>query len=315
MASGQELARRHYINQTNLINNLSISKVLLTKYRYTLEMAAKSLFEISDYKAYLTLKLEELRREKRGERTRLAEAMTCNVAYISQVLSGNAHLSLEQAERASRFFHHSKAEEDYFLLLVQLGRAGSPQLRKYFDGKLEAIREANRDLKTRLNYQKTLADEDRATYYSSWYYTAIHFLASIEGMGNPKLISEYLGLSSLRTLEVLQFLTARGLVEQDENGNYKTGPTNIHLGSDSPMLPRHHSNWRMQAIADIEKGDSPKNHLHYSSVITLSAADIPKVREALVQAIENVRGIVRPSASEKLYCYTLDLFEIGRSKK
>jgi hypothetical protein len=46
---------------------------------------------------------------------------------------------------------------------------------------------------------------------------------------------------------VLQFLIQSGLVIE-EAGKLRTGEFRIHLGNDSPMVFRSHSNWRMQAI-------------------------------------------------------------------
>ena len=39
---------------------------------------------------------------------------------------------------------------------------------------------------------------------------------------------------------------------------------------------------------------------------------MPKVREKLVQAIKEVREVVKPSKDEVIYCYSLDLFGVTR---
>jgi hypothetical protein len=52
--------------------------------------------------------------------------------------------------------------------------------------------------------------------------------------------------------------------------------------------------------------------LHYSGVISVGQDDLPKVREALVRALDDVRGIVKKSKDETVYCYSLDLFGLGR---
>jgi hypothetical protein len=71
----------------------------------------------------------------------------------------------------------------------------------------------------------------------------------------------------------------------------------------------HHSNWRLLAMQALENEQS--DELHYSSVITMRREDIPKIREAMVRAIEEVRGKVRSSTDEdSVLCYTLDLFEL-----
>jgi len=74
------------------------------------------------------------------------------------------------------------------------------------------------------------------------------------------------------------------------------------------MISKHHTNWRMQAIQSFEKEN--ESDLHYSSVITIAEDDIPRVREALIKAVEKVREIVRPSQDEAVLCYALDLFKV-----
>lgn len=273
-------------------------------------MNMKSVFEFFDYKAYLKLRLAELPRKGRGERRRLAEALKCNTTYISQVLAGPAHLSPEQTERANRFLNHSKDEGQFFFLLVQHGRAGTPELREFLSQQLGEIQERRNALKNRLKFEKALRSEDQATYYSAWYYTAIHFLISLPQFQTPRALSAHLHLPMTRVLEVLDFLTKKGLASH-EGERYVTGQINIHLGTDSPMLSKHHTNWRMQAIADLDRGELDKRHLHYSSIVTISEKDVSIIREALITAIEKVRAVVRESREERLYCYALDFFQVG----
>jgi hypothetical protein len=95
----------------------------------------------------------------------------------------------------------------------------------------------------------------------------------------------------------------------EKKGRFVSGPVSIHLGNNSPMISRLHSNWRMQAIQSLER-ERPEE-LHYSSAVTVSRKHVPEIRKALVAAIEEVRAIVKPSPEECLYCYSLDLFEVG----
>jgi hypothetical protein len=124
-----------------------------------------------------------------------------------------------------------------------------------------------------------------------------------------RVIAKYFDLSVPKTIEILDFLTTVGLVKND-SGKFTPGDVRIHLGHDSPMISKHHTNWRMQAIKSFER-ETPQE-LHYSGVISLSKEDLPSVREALVRALEDVRKIVKVSDDETVYCYALDLFGLGR---
>ncbi|HLE01689.1 MAG TPA: DUF4423 domain-containing protein [Bdellovibrionota bacterium] len=107
---------------------------------------------------------------------------------------------------------------------------------------------------------------------------------------------------------ILDLLVRCGLAVQEE-GRYRTGTVSIHLGEGSPMLSKHHTNWRMRAIHDLDNG-RPEGHLHYSSVVSIAREDVPKAREILLGAIEEIRRVVKDSKENSVYAYCLDLFEV-----
>lgn len=264
-----------------------------------------SIYDYEDYKAYLCDSLEARGEAKRGERSRLATFVGCHTAYVSQVLNGNAHFSLEQGEQINRYLGHPKDQALFFLFLIQLARAGTPALRRIFEEQLRVLKEKQFVLKDRLEFKRTLSREDQATFYSSWHYGAIHVLVSVPGCHTERGMSEYLGLPVERVSEILQFLVSVGLVVRKE-GNYGIGTTHIHLEHDSPMIAKHHTNWRLQGIQSLDRAS--KSDLHYSSVITSSKADADRIRSILVKAIENVRAIVKDSKDEDGFCYAIDFF-------
>lgn len=266
-----------------------------------------SVFEFSSYKAYLLAWIETRPLKGRGERSRIAETLRCQLAYVSQVLNGPAHFSLEQAEALNALLDHTEDEADFFHLLVQLDRAGTPALQSRVQKKIKKILNDRLVLRNRLEFEKSLSREDQAIYYSAWYYAALHIAVAVPALQTREALTRAFNLPVSRVSQVLDFLISRGLVEE-KKGRYQAGDTRIHLESDSPMITKHHMNWRMQAIQSLEHAGS--SELHYSSVITVAESDIPRAREALVKAIEQIREIVKPSKDESLYCYTLDLFKL-----
>jgi uncharacterized protein (TIGR02147 family) len=265
-----------------------------------------NLFENRDYKTYLVKQLE-----KRGERNRLATALRCHNGYISQVLKGSAHFSLEQAEIVNEFLGHTKDQANYFLLMVQYARSGTKSLREHFSEQMSALGEKQFVLKDRLRYQKVLSREDQVTYFSSWHYGAVHVLVSVPGCHTASGISEYLGLPLEKVREILGFLESLALVKS-EGKRYGIGPTSIHLEKDSSMIAKHHTNWRLKAIQSLDSQN--REDLHYSSVITASVDDSVKIREVMVRAIEEIRRLVRESPNEASYSYALDFFSMKNAK-
>jgi uncharacterized protein (TIGR02147 family) len=264
----------------------------------------KPVFEYRDYKAYLN---DHVRSKGRGERSRIAEVLRCHLAYVSQTLGGPAQLSLEQADVLNTHLAHSEDEADYFLLLVSFARAGTASLRKLYETRIRRTLQDRTMLENRLKQKKTLPADSQATYYSAWYYSAVHLMISIPGLQTKEALAQHLRLPAARLSQVLDFLVTTGLAELHK-GHYQTGQVTLHLSNDSPWIARHHASWRLQAAQAADRADA--RHLHYTSVISMSEGDTPAVRKILVEAIEQVRAVVRRSPERGAYCYAIDYFPI-----
>jgi uncharacterized protein (TIGR02147 family) len=267
-----------------------------------------SIYDYRDYKLYLKAWMENQPLSGRGTQTKVAKLLRCDVAYVSRVFGGNAHFSLEQAHALSEFLAHSNEESDFFLLLVSFGRAATVDLQGYYQNKINAEVKRKNVLKNRLEFKKTLAEVDQTTFYSSWYYLAVQLLVTMPTYQTKESLLKYLKISPRRLNQVLEFLLREGLVNE-KMGNYSAGETRIHLANDSPLISKHHANWKLQALQSLER--EKVDELHYSSVITANQKDIPEVRKVMIKAIEDIRAIVKASAQEDvMYCYSLDLFEV-----
>jgi len=114
-------------------------------------------------------------------------------------------------------------------------------------------------------------------------------------------------LSAKQISDVIDFLIQSGLVVRTSD-SFELGATRIHLPADSPWIAKHHANWRFQAVRSLEKGEVADD-LHYSSIVTLSVEDSKKIREILVQTLENAKSIIKISVEEKAQCLSIDFFE------
>lgn len=267
----------------------------------------KSIFDFSDYKIYLREVIRRQPKGGRGFKAKLSAGMACQSAYLSRVLNGNADLSLEQAQRANAVLGHTKEESKFFLLLLLYNKAGTQELKQEFYEQMEQIIQQRLILKNRFNVKKSISREDQVTYYSAWYYTAAHFLLTVPEFQTRDAIAVRLGLPLKKVSSILDFLVSIGIATQ-EGHRFKTSAMRIHLENDSPMISKHHTNWRMKAIQSTER-ETP-DELHYSAVITIAKKDALKIKSALVKAIESVRELVKESNEEELFCYTVDFFKV-----
>ena len=268
----------------------------------------RDVFDHDNYKKYLGFVLRSRAKEGRGYQSRMAEAASCRAAYISQVLNGEAHLSPEQAEGLNELLGHNQEEANYFLLLVHHGRAGTAALRARLKDQVTAAREKRLVLKDRVDIKAELSPADQATYYSAWYYAAVHILVTIPAYQSRDAIEGYVRLPRPRLNEVLDFLRAVGLVKV-EGERVTPGVSRIFLGNDSPMITRHHTNWRVRAMESLDRDF--KHDLHFSTVVSIAAEDALKMKELLVKSIESARAVATRSTQEtELQCLCVDLFRV-----
>jgi uncharacterized protein (TIGR02147 family) len=237
----------------------------------------------------------------------MARSVGCQTAYISQVILGQAHLSAEQAEKLAQFLKFSEEETGYFLLLVQKDRAGTESLRKHCLKQIKKTQEYRAQLKNRVDTKTELNAEAQAIYFSSWIYSAIHVLTTIPEFQKRNKIAEHLQLPLSAIDEALKFLVSVQLIT-DDHGVLKPGMARMHLPHDSPLVAKHHANWRLQAVRDLELRNDES--LHYSSCVSLSKQDAALIREQLLKTIENIKSQIKKSPEEALYSFCMDLFEI-----
>src|SRR4051812_35972113 len=93
-------------------------------------------FDFKDYKRYLNKRLSGRAGVGRISRSKFSQKLRLHPSYMTRILNGDTHLSLEQADFANEALSHSDDESRYFLLLVELARAGTPGLRSRFDRQL-----------------------------------------------------------------------------------------------------------------------------------------------------------------------------------
>jgi uncharacterized protein (TIGR02147 family) len=268
-----------------------------------------NLFSYLDYKDYILAYLRQLPKGGRGLFTRFAEVCQTHKATISQIFKGDRHLTSEQAVNLGEFLSWTSREIRYFVLLVNYAAAGSEALRKIYLTQIEAEREANMELSNRLRSEQKLTDEQRAIFYSNWIYSAVRVTSSIEGYQTPKRIAEKLKVPVNVVEEAITFLVSMGLC-QTKNGQIRPGSQSTYLESKSPLISRHHANWRLKAM-ERHPILNRELELCYTAPLSISKKDAKKVRELLAQFVEKADAIVAPSECERFFCLNLDWFEVN----
>lgn len=268
-----------------------------------------SIFEFNDYKAFLRTEIKSKPGAGRGELSRLADHLGVNATMVSQVMAGPKDFTLEQAKKVAEYFVLPKLETDYLLILVQIERSGTQDLKNYFREKREEIKKESLKISKRITSERKLTDLERSIFYSSHLYSAIHLFCSVNDGQSLESILEKFDISRVRAQEILQFLLSAGLCIQDK-GLYKMGNQSTHVEKGSPFLIKHHSNWRIAAIQKSE--NIADEEMMFTANISLSQKDFVNIRETLMQTIQEISKTVKDSPAEEIANLNIDLFWINK---
>jgi uncharacterized protein (TIGR02147 family) len=271
-------------------------------------MLKESVFEFLSYIPYL-------RSRAGGEGTRsgvksaMAKSLGCQPTYVSQVMHGKAHLSLEQGEVLNEFFSHSKEEAFFFLLLIQKDRSGTKRLKDFFQEQIDEVLQKRLVLTKRLGSKETLSEVHQSTYYSSWIFAAVHIALTIPELRTREALANHFNLPLRKITEALTFLQSAGLVKAS-GGEFEVTTAQIRLGNDSKNILKHHTNWRLQAAESLDREQI--TDLHYSGVVSLSAADVLKVKNMLLETVKESQDLIKDSKEEELFAISMDFFSLKK---
>ncbi len=265
-----------------------------------------NIFQFSDYRQYLATWLKAAKEKKTFNLSRLAEVANVHPTFLSHVFTGAKHLSLEQAALISDHIGHTKLEQDYFIVIINLDRAGNERLKKYWQEKKAQLESQKNKLGERFDKHKTLTAEERAEFYSSWLYVAIWVSTSIEGRQNLNQISERFKITRERAVEILGFLIRAGLC-QEKHGNYSMSDSHVHVPNESLHVVKHHMNWRMKAIQKMDTRSDEE--LFFTGPMSIAKSDFDLLREKLNKLIKEVVEVAKKSEAEEVVCLNIDFFK------
>lgn len=268
----------------------------------------KGIFDFREYKAYLRHRLRYMPKGGRGFKSVLAQHLGCQTSYVSQVLNKGADFSPEQAEMANEVLNHTALESRYFILLVEFARAGTEGLRRHYKKIIDEENHKQFLLSERIKVKEVLSEEDKSLYYSNCIFTCIHMLVSIPEYQTIEAIGRYLGLPKKVVLDILDKLVGFGCIVS-VNGRYIMGPSRIHISSGSPMLLRHHTNWRVEALRRLQY--HREDATRFTAISSVSKEDYNKIRKILISTVETYNKSIEESSAEELVCLNIDFFRMG----
>lgn len=264
------------------------------------------IWEFTNYKEYLAHRLGA-EGSRTGLRKKLAAAIPVHTTFVSQVLKNRSEFSLEQAEAINSFLEHTENEGEYFILLILKERSGNIKLKNRFEKKIQLMRDERLNIKNRLDSANSISEKDKERFYSSSIYGAIHVLTSIPQFQTIDALSEATKLSKGKVRDIIDFMIRIGVLVEIDN-KIVSGKNHVHLGNDSELILKHHSNWRQHTISNLQFLD--REDLHYSACLSLSTADVFKIKESILGNLKSNIDIISKSNEETAYVLCFDFYKL-----
>lgn len=269
-------------------------------------MSQVIVFSFDSYKSLLKHHLSGP--ENRGKLAAAAKALGCQRPYLSRVLLDDLHLTPDHAFNLARFLKFSADEREYFMALVEVERASSAEYRIHQKNRALELKKKYDSLLERTKKASLQIDTFGASYFSSWLWSALHFLTSIPEFQTLQALQGRLGINEGVILNHLEQLQLKGFVEKKgEYWKYRSGG-DFHAQKNNPIVLMHHQNWRQRATIDAQ--DFQNDSIHFTSVQTLSRKDVEKIKALFLNCISETSQIAGPSAPEECLAITCDIFRV-----
>ncbi len=264
-------------------------------------MKKVNIFSYLDYREWLA---DWVKEQGHGAISRLSKELNCQRSYISQVMHSHVHLTPDQCFKLTKIAFTHENERSYLTLLVELGRAGDADHRKFLTLKLDQIRDESERLEKIVGRDKKLAEDFAQHYYSAWYWSVIHIATSLAHPLTEKQIAENLHLEINLVSDVLKRLEKAGLVEF-KNGYYKFKSGGLHLTQESPWLPHFHNMWRQKSVTNFTES-KVKEGVHFTVIQSLSKSDYLEFQDELREVIKKFQARAEPSPAEIVVNFNID---------
>ena len=265
-----------------------------------------AIYGYSDYRAYLKWALSA-EQQGRGASVKLAEHLNCQPSFVSQVLSGRSDFSLEHAFRINRFLKHTPEQSQFFMILVQAGKAGSSELKYFFLDQLERMRRENLQV-AKVIKKVDLDEANIMRYYSNWNCVAVHLLVSISEYQTAASLRDKLAISERELEDVLTFLEGARLIKT-VGQKITTGEQHIHVRRTSPYAFFASQQVRLHALEKLDMRND--KGLHFGTHFTISKKGLAVIRQKVLDFIGELNEEIGAEDPETLCTLVVDLIENG----
>ncbi len=172
------------------------------------------IFTYTDYRQYIKDFCNEMRIAKPFFSYRYIgqKAGLKSTGLLSWIVMGKRNISAHLIHKLSKIFKLNAKEAGYFEILVNYNQSKQIEEKQFYLQKMVSIKKIRADV----------VDQDRAAFYSQWYYSAIREIIAISPIKNEEQIASILRppIKKSEARDALDLLVRLGMVRKNAKGVY-----------------------------------------------------------------------------------------------
>ncbi len=273
-------------------------------------------FAEHDYRKLLreSLLARKARFGRRYTFEKMAQSCRVQKAYLSKVLTGNGHLSEDQAYLICEYLGFTTLERDFILLLLALDRCSVISRQRELKAKLQNIKDLAMQTDSHIDAEP-LTDE-RSTELSSYYLSplmqVVHMFLTIPKYAkNIDAIQNCLKISKEQLESLIKALERMQIVSFTDRG-YKVIRDNLHLSPNSELFATYRTLHRLHAMEQIPRCDKNETY-NFSAIISSSEKARNFIQEGFLELLKGAEKMVRNEPNEGVFQINFDLFNWSSS--
>ena len=251
----------------------------------------------------------------------LAKDLGVKKSFMSQVISGELHLSSDQAYLLTGPLELKGKQSEYFLLMVEFARTKLENRKRHLKIELENLRKKFGKSRAQIDSEfldSESSDRLMTTYLSDPFHSIVHVFLTVEKYRKSVVeITSTLKISSQRLANILNTLSKLKLIKIEGSPSAVSIKKNmvritdvksrIHtpdmtdLNSAHQMLMRSVSLERLQSLEPDEKEG-------FHVVFSCDPQSFEKIKSLWQAYTKSVSDIVKDAGSERIYQLNFDLF-------
>jgi uncharacterized protein (TIGR02147 family) len=251
---------------------------------------------------------EKVRKNPAYSLRAMASQLGLAPSTLSEVMNAKRNISVERANTLATKLGLSKAQKEFFCLLVDYEKSKSLDRKTELLERIQAKQPRAKFYDLQVDHFRSIAD---------WYHSAIVELTEVKSFSmTPEAIGKELGIPTVEAEAALQRLKRLKLLIEDPPGRWRKASGHWLVESKLPNLAlrRFHTQMLNKAVESLED-QSPQEKLIRTETLAINPKDLKKVEALMDEFFERVVAVCAPANSKtEVYHLSSQFFRISKGE-